>query len=393
MNVEFFDPISTPCETLFSEKHAQSSRILEDFSTDGGFNQLQHGSILLPNESISAVQMLLEDATHIAESSPSDVNIDNIQLYLECSDDNENFFGRDFQSQFCSSLPNVTSQITSDLQFRISFPTKADDSVKLCKCSLCKKVVFGKDILRDHVLLEHKRLFHFCQHCSYFTKSMKRFNTHMVTRHNVNVMGTLQEGDPLETPKQNDKAEDVTLENISQKEIHQETLSDHLLNESKCLFARSNRLQVLKDTSPVPYVAKDLMLFTCAHCPYTSHCNRLLTYHSKTMHDKSRKQYECSQCKYVCKQKRTFEAHKKKHEGCYDFVCHLCKKTFASKHLLTKHGRIHKWKASKMFVSGDKDSVSVAGLELYVGKANAQTQTKVVGRRKMKEKQVKESNI
>ena len=290
--------------------------------------------LFLQSESISAVQMLLE---HDNKCNPDDVDIDHIQLYLECADDTESILSNSFQhSPFYSGLSTATSQIKSDLQFRVSFPSVAQDSMKLCKCPLCKKMFCGKNVLRDHVSLEHENSYFFCQCCTYFTKSFKWFKTHMKTRHDIHIIEEDNILTTVEDLHQNEGAANSTDNDIL---TAYSNTTDGLVEETTVLG--DNSVALTEECIEIQS-EKKTSLFTCGKCPYTTSSQRLLGYHCKTMHNDNRRLFKCNQCNYQCKQQRTFEAHKRKHQGRFDFVCDLCSKKFASKHLLTKHTRIHK---------------------------------------------------
>ena len=118
----------------------------------------------------------------------NEVNLDNIELYLECSDDGENAGVSDVNHVIPSQGSHVidqegTSVIKSDVQLKISFPDFQDEKDKGFKCCCCKRKFAGEYSLRDHVSVEHLNKAFVCPLCTYNTKSKKFFQNHMNTKH------------------------------------------------------------------------------------------------------------------------------------------------------------------------------------------------------------------
>ncbi|XP_052781326.1 gastrula zinc finger protein XlCGF57.1-like [Mya arenaria] len=292
-----------------------------------------------------------------------EVNIDNIQLHLECSEDGE---ATAFSSELYEINCKATSQIKSDTQFKISFPTIVNEGNPLAKCPLCKSVFFSREFLREHVVLNHRDAINLCSFCDYFTKSNKLFATHMRTRHSVLIVDSNNE--EVSTNIQIHNMENAqAFQAIISERNHNSTwqeifLDNHELQQSSSCtdndspvedtgtcthvssFTNGDGSQILETSHQMSDVCEQIVenIFKCDNCVYVTHQLRLLKYHMKTMHDSSRKEYQCRQCEYKCKQKKSFDAHLKKHEGIFDFKCNVCDKTFASKHLLTRHSKRHK---------------------------------------------------
>lgn len=336
------DTISVPEECLFLESEnimipapiVTDDQLLDDFPNGSDINQfscsVQEDHVLSPCDTDSSATtnlgMLFSSIQPSAVSSKDDIDINNIQLYLECSEDSESSLS--YSQPTNKPYQNATSQIKSDLQFKISFPAVSEDTVKFNKCSACKKIFLGKQVLREHVIKEHGKLFLMCQYCSYFSKSVKRFRTHLDTVHkDLPLTETMLNRHFRASGDEEAKAIEVHVDaNNSEKSktiesVVKEIAADKL--KKKCIMVNNQQ-------------------FTCEMCSFVTHAKRLLKYHCNTMHCKDRPVFKCTLCNFICKQKRTFEAHQKKHEHVFDFVCALCSKKFASKHLLTKHSRIHK---------------------------------------------------
>lgn len=346
-------------------------------------------NLFLQGHSPSTLNMFFDGDRPLTEDTS--VEIDNIQLYLECSDDSENIVSDSGSSRISGSLyssPNeATSQIKSDLQLKISFPIAGDDNVKLSKCAVCKKMFFGKDFLRDHILLEHEGLFHICQCCSYFTRSGKFFRTHMNTRHKgVPYSDVL----PASISRLNMQDDNVGT-HVYEEDLNKNTTVDavteaksgcgiEVSQANKETIAECNKSTTDENSDSVKTRSRQEH-YKCDMCNYVSHSRRLLCYHANTMHNKDRKLFKCSVCMHTCKQKRTFDAHMKKHNGIFDFKCMTCSKQFVSKHLLTKHARIHR--SRPMCCNANIGITKCKGdnqddVNMTVASSDAQTQTEIV---------------
>ncbi|XP_045193219.2 zinc finger Y-chromosomal protein 1-like [Mercenaria mercenaria] len=318
------------------------------------------------------------------------VDNDNVQLYLECSDDNENS-SHEYFSKFKPSRSNAeaTSQIKMDTQFKISFPSVPERALK---CSLCNLLFLSKDFLREHTIINHSKQFYFCNLCPYFTKSMKFYNTHIQTRHKQCFSPVQGQSECLkltvaaaQVTDKNSVAETRYIEsepesvNTDELNISDERSSYISIDETR----KDDEIVKVYETQKGPSLRKVEQNVKCELCEFKTKSKRLLNYHMQAMHNKDRVVFHCSNCEYTCLQRRSFQSHLKRHTGVFEFQCKTCDKKFVSKHLLTKHVRNHrnesiKWKTnSSTFRDNDVNQPVERTEANQVFVRNNSTQTKL----------------
>lgn len=309
------------------------------------------------------------------------VDIDDIQLYLECSDDNENTIN-DCINTYKSShiIAEATSQIKMDTQFKISFPLVPERGLK---CSICKTIFLSQDFLREHTVNKHGSHFQFCDFCRYFTKSKKFFETHLKTRHDKYLLSIETDHSRYNNCVTVSKTDTLRQMGHMSNECAGKDLNDSERNGYEC-NKHSCMSNTLGDCKIVDYVRKPEYTVACELCKFVTKSNRLLNNHQQAMHNPNRKIFQCLDCSYACLQRRTFVSHLKRHTGVFEFHCKTCDKRFVSKHLLTKHSRTHRETlamANTDDVGEQKDVLANVLLEDTdrdkINSKNASTQTKL----------------
>lgn len=320
---------------------------------DGGIflDKITYESSVPTSDSLSLCSVLdqLPEGNNIVDGNV------NIELYLECSDDSENSsHERDYKLKPNKTTAEATSQIKMDTQFKVSFPLIPERGLK---CSLCKLCFLSKDFLREHVVIRHFTDFIFCGLCPYFTKSKKYFNRHIQTRHSVTTVGlsdiqsetNIVKSANIEAVKGIDGRLRESDFDVNFGESKISVKSERQFKKINCKFRKSddhNQERKIK----------------CEQCEFRTKSNRLLNYHKQSMHNKNREIFRCLICDYTCLQKRSFDAHCRTHAGDFEFQCDLCCKKFVSKHLLTKHKRIHGHRETT------EESVNTSSLTDYTAK-------------------------
>lgn len=313
-------------------------------ASDLTFKEQEH--VNHPLEVCAIFDEIPAEADFIHVDADSDVNIDDIQLYLECSDDNVVVNDRLGNFRNNNMVAEATSQIKMDTQFKISFPSVPENSLK---CLLCKKIFLSKDFLREHSMISHPSVFKFCKFCPYFTKSCKFFQTHMQSRHGHS--HSLIPTPDISLPPANSR--NITMKNNDLRDApvdkrgEVKSIAQPGPNHDSMKLSGKNVTSTKGTThgtkSDREKTKSNLeMDVKCELCNFITKSRRLLNYHKKTMHNESRTLYRCEQCDYSCLQKKSYISHRQKHAGLFEFPCIICEKKFPSKHLLTKHMRIHK---------------------------------------------------
>lgn len=309
----------------------------------------------------------------------------NIELYLECSEDSENSHDQVKSLKSNVMTAEATSQIKMDTQFKVSFPLIPERGLK---CSLCKLFFLSKDFLREHTISKHSADFLFCNLCPYFTKSKKFFNTHLQTRHlhlsfSADSTSALL-SEPRIVPMTDKETASLGKEadvshshfdgNESGRADVESNKPESLSNKSEKHNVRSNQRNIVAQNTHEHAVS-------CEQCEFRTKSNRLLNYHKQTMHNQRRQIFQCPDCAYTCVQRRSFESHKRRHTGAFDFQCKICEKKFVSKHLLTKHSKKHCEK-SVGYLNGTSSVNEYCNLRVHVSDekqlCSTSTQTNLV---------------
>ncbi|OWF36104.1 telomere zinc finger-associated protein-like [Mizuhopecten yessoensis] len=206
--------------------------------------------------------------------------LDDIDLYLECDDDDVNF-----NVPVPKDYKNVT--------FKVSFYPGSQNSEEVGQrkfmCRVCEEEFKMETKFKVHMADRHgdKKPF-VCSICSYKAASIKLRKQHFVKVHNI------------------ENSSDTSFE---------------------CLSS----------------VNRPKMKFICSKCSYiTTRKDELVTHFNKN-HSKADNLFSCDQCSFVCKQKKTFSLHIKKHERTSsELVCEICGKDFITNTQFNRHYKIHK---------------------------------------------------
>ena len=252
---------------------------------------------------------------------------EDIELYLECSEDDIQTIQQDTvdQNNFASgsfSLHAGNSSVDSDMILKISFPVIEDEIEERKHCSSCKSMFLSTTDLLNHLDLGNCRVL-ICRECSYNTRSVKRYLTHMERRHNIssaNEQMWTNSGTSLYKVKQSIKMVDNDIER--QK--------------------KHTRSQTMKDALKEDLTSKKVAAYSCDLCKYSGKSSKLLKMHYDNMHNVNRGLYRCHNCPFTCLQKITLESHSKIHQEIFTHRCLVCDKQFISTTSLNRHSKIHR---------------------------------------------------
>ena len=209
--------------------------------------------------------------------------LDNVELYLECDDDEVNFELPDIPT---AAAGTTTTTINVSLTFAPSVQHSNSDKFMCCLCSsqFSTEVKFTKHVLSEHELAKPFT----CHLCHYVSSSIK-------------------------------------------------LLKQHALKQHKQTLVFDTKLHV--GTNP----AKQVITYVCSRCDFTTQTEQLLQEHCSAVHTiSSETLLTCNLCKFQCKQKRTLRNHKLTHlpkPGMY--VCRECGKEFLTNSNLKRHMKIH----------------------------------------------------
>ncbi|XP_033745349.1 gastrula zinc finger protein XlCGF26.1-like [Pecten maximus] len=241
---------------------------------DGAFLAVQNA--VLPNSPDFEMETICPDLEH--EIDPT--LLDDIDLYLECDDDDVNF-----TAPISKDYKNVT--------FKVSFYPGSENneanSRKKFVCQICKEDFKMETKFKVHMAECHsdKKPF-MCNICSYRAASMKLLKQHFVKVHKT---------------ENSSNADFESLTNVNGPKIK----------------------------------------FICSKCPYSTTRKDKLVKHFNKNHRQAEKSFSCDQCNFVCKQKKTFSLHVKKHEGTsLELICEICGKDFLTNTQFNRHYKTHK---------------------------------------------------
>lgn len=212
--------------------------------------------------------------------------LDDIDLYLECDDDDVNF-----------SIPPPKD--FKNVIFKVSFypgnQNEATISRRKFVCCVCQEEFTMETKFKVHMAAQHGESKPFlCDICSYKSSSRNLMTQHYIKAHKI-------------------KKDSQKIKNGSQTNL-----------------------------DSLGGVDVSVIQFTCCKCPYVTDSEEGLVSHFDIYHNSPEKPFTCDQCDFICKQKKTFTLHKKKHLGmCGDLVCEICGKEFLTKTQFNRHYKIH----------------------------------------------------
>ncbi|XP_069141499.1 telomere zinc finger-associated protein-like isoform X2 [Argopecten irradians] len=252
---------------------------------------------VLPNSPDFEMETICPDLEH--EIDPT--LLDDIDLYLECDDDDVNF---------TAPVPKDYKNITFKVSFYPGSQTCEGIPRKTFTCQICKDIFQMETKFRVHMDIHHGDQKPFtCGICSYRAASVKLQKQHLLKVHKTK---------------------------IKSSEENLESLTD---------------------------ISGPNIKFICSKCPFSTLQKDNLEEHFNEIHSKVEKTFSCDQCNYVCKQKKTFSLHVKKHGGISsELVCEICGKDFLTKPQFNRHYKTHReGRPFKCTVPGCKSTFKIQG--------------------------------
>ncbi|XP_060080613.1 zinc finger protein 780A-like [Ylistrum balloti] len=239
----------------------------------GAFVAVQNA--ILPTSPDFEMETICADLEHEIDTSL----LDDIDLYLECDDDDVNF---------TAPVPKDYKNVTFRISFYPGTQNCETNTRRKFVCKICKEEFKMETKFKSHMVEQHdiKKPF-VCNICSYKAASMKLRKQHFVKVHKI---------------------------------------------EKSC----GTDYDVISDNGPK-------MKFVCSKCSFFTTRKDELVSHFNKNHSHTDKSFSCDQCNFVCKQKKTFSLHLKKHEGTSsELICEICGKEFMTNTQFNRHYKTHR---------------------------------------------------
>ena len=274
--------------------------------------------------------------------------LDDIDLYLECDDDNL------YVVPSTEANQRTSIEVVEDpVNIRVSFPDNKDGQLgprKRFACSSCSMTFSKRNILLDHRAKTHgeNNLFR-CSQCSYKGQRSSHFQKHLRRKHlSHNRSKVIDKGNIGANETQDNSIDSLrgqssdmkTFEN--KKQNSEANISIDKEDISPDTQESSPPCSQLMDESIKHSASEEKDKYVCQHCKLICASRKTLWAHKHSIHNPDRQVYQCEICAQVFKQKRSLDTHLKKHRNELNHLCDICDKKFVSKSNLLVHKISHK---------------------------------------------------